>query len=387
MKKIYFDNAATTPVDPRVLKAMLPYFTNDFGNASSIHSWGQKAEATILKAKDIIARFLDCFPEEIIFTSGATESNNMVLKGLFGDYKGHLIVSALEHPSVLETAKWLESKGVEVSFIKPEKNGLIDYKKVFKVIKKDTRLISIMYANNEIGTIQPIGKIGKKLEEINQQRKNKILFHSDAVQAVYFLPMSIKRLRVDFLSLSGHKIYGPQGVGALYIKKNIKITPLLHGGHQENGLRAGTYNLPGIVGLSQAISLLNGRAQQETISKIKKLRDNLIQQVLKIKGTFFSGDLEHRLPNNANFLFKNIEGESLLLRLDMAGIAVSTGSACASGSLKPSHVLLSMGIKPEDAHSSLRVSIGKNNTQPEIDRFVRVLKKELKNLRKFSPFK
>ena len=387
MKKIYLDNAATTPVDTLVLKAMLPYFIDDFGNASSIHSFGQKAEAAVLKAKDIIARFLDSRPEEIIFTSGATESSNTVLKGLFSDYKGHLIVSTLEHPCVLETAKFLKFKGVEVSFIKPEKNGIIDYKKVLKAIKKNTRLISIMYANNEIGTIQPIGKIGKKLEEINKQRENRILFHSDAVQAVYFLPMSIKRLRVDFLSISGHKIYGPKGVGVLYIKKEIKITPLIHGGHQENNLRAGTYNVPAIVGLGKAISLLGGPVHQRSIHKIKKLRDNLIQSVLKIKGAYLNGDLDARLPNNANFLFKNVEGESLLLRLDMAGIAVSTGSACASGSLEPSYVLLSMGIMPEDAHGSLRISIGQNNTQQDINKFVQVLKKEIENLRKFSPFK
>lgn len=386
-KKIYFDNAATTYVDQRVLKAMLPYFSNDFGNASSLHSLGQKAEAAVLKTKDIIADFLNCQAEEVIFTSGGTESNNTVLKGVFSDYQGHLITTAFEHPSVLDTAKFLSKRGVEVTFIKPELNGVVDYQKVLKAIKSNTRLISIMYVNNEIGTIQPIGKIGKELVEINKDRKEKILFHTDAVQATYFVPMDISRLRVDFLSMSGHKIYGPKGIGVLYIKNGIKITPLLHGGHQENGFRAGTYNVPLIVGLGKAISLLTSPEHIKEVVEIKKLRDSLMTKVLKIKGATLNGDKISRLPNNANFLFKNIEGESLLLKLDMEGVACSTGSACASGSLQASHVLLSIGVKPENAHGSLRLTIGKDNTIKDIDHFVDVLKNIVKQLRSFSPLK
>ena len=387
MKKIYFDNAATTHVDQRVLKAMLPYFSDDFGNASSLHSLGQKAEAAVLKTKDIISDFLNCKAEEIIFTSGGTESNNTVLKSVFSDYQGHLITSAFEHPSVLDTAKFLNKRGVEVTFIKPEPNGVVDYQKVFKAIKPNTRLISIMYVNNEIGTIQPIGKIGKELIEINKERKEKILFHTDAVQATYFVPMDIVRLRVDFLSMSGHKIYGPKGIGVLYIKDGIRIVPLLHGGHQENGFRAGTYNVPSIVGMGKAISLLTSSEHSREVARIKKLRDSLVTEVLKIKDVTFNGDRISRLPNNANFLFKNIEGESLLLKLDMEGVACSTGSACASGSLQASHVLLSIGVKPENAHGSLRLTIGKDNTIRDINHFVSVLKKIVKQLRLFSPFK
>jgi cysteine desulfurase len=386
-KNIYFDNAATTQVDQRVLKAMLPYFTNDFGNASSLHSFGQEAEGAVLKSKDIISDFLNCEAKEIVFTSGGTESNNTVLKSVFNNYQGHLITSAFEHPSVLDTAKYLKSKGVEVTFIKPEANGLIDPQKVLDAIQSNTKLISIMYVNNEIGTIQPIGKIAKDLEEINKDREEKILFHTDAVQATYFATMDITRLRVDFLSLSGHKIYGPKGVGALYIKDGIKITPLLHGGHQENGFRAGTYNVPSIVGLGKAVSLINTSEHTKEVEQIKKLRDVLIEKVLKIEGASLNGDQESRLANNANFLFQNVEGESLLLKLDMEGVACSTGSACASGSLQASHVLLAIGVKPENAHGSLRISIGKDNTIKDINHFVKVLEKIVKELRSFSPLK
>jgi cysteine desulfurase len=330
---------------------------------------------------------LNCKADEIIFTSGGTESNNTVLKSVFSDYQGHLITSAFEHPSVLDTAKYLKSKGVEVTFIKPESNGLVDHRKVLEAIKPNTRLISIMYANNEVGTIQPIGKIGKALIDINQERKEKILFHTDAVQATYFASMDIARLRVDFLSMSGHKIYGPKGIGVLYVKDGIRIIPLLHGGHQENGVRAGTYNVPSIVGFGKAISLLESSEHAKEIVKIEKLRDSLMVEVLKIEGVSLNGDKDSRLPNNANFLFKNIEGESLLLKLDMEGVACSTGSACASGSLQASHVLLSMGIKPEDAHGSLRLTIGKDNTMEDISHFVNVLKKIVEELRSFSPFK
>lgn len=396
-KRIYLDSAATTFVDKKVLQTMIPYFTDNFGNASSIHSFGQDAEASILKSKDVISKFLNCDPSEIIFTSGASESNNTVLKGIFDDFKGHLITTMFEHPSVLEVAKYLSRRGVDVTFIKPERNGIIDYNKVLDAIREDTRLVSIMYVNNEIGTIQPVAKIGKRIKEINNSRtsfakatgvkKNKILFHTDAVQASYFLQMDVTRLYCDFLSISSHKIYGPKGVGLLYIKKGIHLTPLIHGGHQENGQRAGTYNTPGIVGFAKAIEIILAKNHETEVLKITKLRDFMIKEVLKIKGVSLNGSLKDRLPNNANFLFKNVEGEALLLKLDLEGVACSTGSACASGSLSASHVLLSIGINPEDAHGSLRVSLNKNNTLAEIKAFIIVLKKAVKDLRNFSPFK
>ncbi|MCD4704585.1 cysteine desulfurase [bacterium] len=387
MKQIYFDNAATTPVDKEVLKAMEPYFLVEFGNASSIHNFGQRAEAAILKSKDIIADFLKCQAQEIIFTSGATESNNTVLKSVFVDFKGHLITTLFEHPAILETAKYLSQNGVDVTFIKPEKNGLIDSQKVLKAIKKETRLISIMYVNNEIGTIQPIGKIGKELVEINKKRENPVLFHTDAVQAMYFLPMQIDRLRVDFMSISGHKIYGPKGMGLLYIKDGLKLKPLLHGGHQENGARAGTYNVPGIVGLGKAVELLSKAEHQKELIRIEKLGNYLIEKVMELEGVSLNGDPQNKLPYNSNFLFKNVEGESLLLKLDLAGIACSTGSACASGSLSASHVLLAIGIPHEEAHGSLRISLGKMNDKSDIDYFLEILSKSLTELRSFSPFK
>lgn len=385
MKKICLDNAATTFVDNRVLKAMMPYFSDEFGNPASIHSFGQRAEAAALKARDIIADFLGCESDEIIFTSGATESNNIALKGIFTDYKGHLITTSFEHHSVLNTAKFLSERGVDVSFIKPEKSGIIDYRKIIKAIKPSTRLISMIYANNEIGTIQPITKIGKELVKINTNRANKVLFHTDAVQATYFLPIKVSRLRVDLMSISSHKIYGPKGAGVLYIKQNTKITPLFHGGYQEYGLRAGTLNVPAIVGFGKAIDLIKSPVHKKEVERIKKLRDYLINKVLKIENTYLNGDKGLRLPNNANFLFENVEGESLLMKLDFKGVACSTGSACASGSLEVSHVLSSIGISPERAHGSLRVSIGKRNTIKDIDYFVSCLKKIVKELRNYSP--
>ncbi len=387
LKKIYFDNAATTEIDKDVLKSMMPYFSNYFGNPSSIHSFGQRAEGAVLRSRDVIAKFLNCKSNEIIFTSGATESNNTILKGIFFDFKGHLITTAFEHPSVLETAKYLQKNGVEVDFVFPEKNGIIDYKKVLSFIKSNTRLISIMYVNNEIGTIQPVAKIGKKLREINQSRKDRVFMHTDAVQATYFLQMNVERLYVDLMSISSHKIYGPKGVGAFYVRKEAKLKPFIHGGHQEYGLRAGTLNVPAIVGFAKAIELISNKSHKVNVLKIQKIRDYLIKEVLKIDMVSLSGDSALRVPNNANFLFKNIEGESLLLKLDMGGISCSTGSACASGSLSPSHVLLSMGIKPEDAHGSLRISLGKYNEMEEVKYFVSNLEKIVKELRGYSPLK
>lgn len=385
--KIYFDNAATTKVDKNVLKSMMPYFSCFFGNSSSIHLYGQKSEGAVLKSRDIIAKFLNCKSNEIIFTSGATEANNTILKGVFFDFKGHLITSAFEHPCVLEVAKYLQKNGVKVDFVRPEKNGVIDSKKVLSLIKEDTRLVSLMYVNNEIGTIQAVPHIGKKIRELNQNRQHKVFFHTDAVQATQFLQMDVERIYVDFLSMSSHKIYGPKGVGVFYASKETRLKPLLLGGHHEYGLRAGTLNVPGIVGFGKAIEMIGSEIHKKDVLNIQKIRDYIVKEVLKIEGSSLSGDNNLRIPNNANFLFKNVEGESLLLKLDMKGIATSTGSACASGSLSPSHVLLSMGIKPEDAHGSLRVTLSKYNTMDEAKYFVKELRKIVKELRKYSPLK
>ncbi|HNV97417.1 MAG TPA: cysteine desulfurase family protein [bacterium] len=387
MKRIYFDNAATTKIDESVMKEMMPYFNLEFGNASSIHEFGQKAEAGVLNAKYAISKFLNCKPAEIIFTSGATESNNTILQGVFSDFKGHLITTMFEHPCVLETAKYLLRRGVDVTFIAPEKNGIIDPQKIFKAVKEDTRLVSVMYANNEVGTVSNIAHIGKKIDELNQKRINKILFHTDAVQACYFRDMDVKKMRADFVSISSHKIYGPKGIGAFFMREHTKLSPLMHGGHQEYGIRPGTYNVPAIIGFGKAIQLISSKDHKKTIEKMKKIRDFIIKESLKIQGVFLNGDNEQRLENNINLLFNNIEGESLLLKLDLEGIACSTGSACASGSLSASHVLLSMGIKPENAHGSLRISLGKYNTMEEAKRFIIILKKSVKQLREFSPFK
>ncbi len=382
--KVYLDHAATTPVDPEVLKAMEPYFCNKFGNASSQHFFGQEATKAVDKARDKVADFLNCQPDEVIFTSGATEADNWAIQGIASSAKNkfHIITTSIEHPAVLETCKHLERAGAEVSFIKPGADGIVKVEDIEKEIKDNTILISVMYVNNEIGTIQPIKDIGKMLKKINKKRKDKIHFHTDAVQAVNYCPMDVNELGVDLLTISGHKIYGPKGVGALYVKKNTPLKPGQLGGHHEFGLRAGTLNTPGIVGLGKAIEL----APTINKEKIKKLRDYLWQQIQeKIKNVKLNGSLTNRTPNNLNVSFAKVEGESLLLALDMEGIAVSTGSACSSGSLEPSHVLMSIGLSHEQAHGSLRITLGKGNTKEEIDYFIEKLKKAVERFRKMAP--
>lgn len=403
MKRIYFDHSATTPLDPEVYLAMQPYLQENFGNASSLHWYGQVAQKGVLEARDRVADFLACKPNEVIFTSGASESDNLALQGVMKYYResakpedknyNHLITTAFEHPAVLETAQALEKQGIKASYIKPNNLGLVEVQKIKNAISDQTILISIMYVNNEIGTIQPIKEIGEMIKDINSQReknkKRKIIFHTDAVQALKFCACQVEYLGVDLLSLSGHKIYGPKGVGVLYAKKGTTIKRTNQGGHQEYGLRAGTLNTPGIVGLGKAIELLSNKKEQEIINqKLKNLRDkitkNITKNIVKVK---INGDLEKRVPANINFRFKNVEGESILLMLDMEGFAVSTGSACASGSLKPSHVLLAMGIPQEEAHGSLRITLGKYNTEAEVDKFLEVLPPIIKKLRNISPFK
>ena len=401
MKKIYLDHAATTPTDKKVLDEMMPYFSQKFGNPSSIHQFGQEALEAVDKARQQVADFLGCSSSEIIFTSGATESNNMTIKGVIkasNVENPHIITSAIEHPCILNSCKEAEKEGSEVAYLGVDKDGIIDLEDIEKAIKENTILISIMYANNEVGTIEPIAEIGKLLKKINSEREEnklpKIYFHTDAVQAINYLDCNIDNLGVDLLSLSGHKIYGPKGVGVLYVRQGTKIKSIQHGGEQENNFRAGTHNVPGIVGLGKAISLIPVETRQclvsttlriKKIKEIEKLRDYFIDEVLKnITDARLNGSKEFRLPHNVNFSFKGIEGESLLIMLDQDGIAVSTGSACSSASLEPSHVLTAMKIPPEIAHASIRFTLGKDTTKEDIDYTLKVLKEKIKKLRKIS---
>lgn len=390
--KAYFDHSATTPVDPEVLKAMDPYFVQIFGNASSVHGFGQVAIQAVDQAREKVADFLSCKINEVIFTSGATESDNIVIQGLVksGD---HIITSVIEHPAILEPCREMEKRGVEVTYLKVDHNGLISVAEVKKAIKNNTRLVSIMYVNNEVGTIQPIAEIGKLLKEENQERQgsklSKIYFHTDAVQAANFCPMNVDLLGVDLISLSGHKIYGPKGIGVLYRRAGTPVKPIQFGGHQEVGLRPGTLNVPGIVGFGEAIELLlDEKRVKLEMAAIKQLRDKLFAGITKtIPKAQINGDLVNRTPHNAHFSFYGVEGESMLLLLDQEGIAVSTGSACSSGSLEPSHVLMALGMDPLLAHGSLRITLGKHNTEEEIDHLLKVLPPIVEKLRKISPIK
>jgi cysteine desulfurase len=387
--KVYFDHAATTPLDLQVLKVMRPYFTEVFGNASSIHGFGQAAMAAVDASRQILADFLGCQPKEIYFTSGATESDNLAILGLISPGQ-HLITTKIEHPAILEPCRELEKKGVEVTHLDVNSQSLISQESVKKAIKENTRLISIMYVNNEIGTIQPIAEIGQLIKTENAKRKAKnlgmIFFHTDAVQAANYCEMNTEKLGIDLLSLSGHKIYGPKGIGVLFKKIGVPLKPIQFGGHQENNLRPGTLNVASIVGLGQAFGLIT--KNRKANKKIEELRDYLIAHILKvIPKSQVNGDLKKRTPNNAHFSFYGVEGESLLLLLDQAGIAVSTGSACSSGSLEPSHVLLALGLEHLLAHGSLRITLGKENTKKEVDYLLQVLPGIIEKLRKISPLK
>lgn len=399
MKKIYLDYAATTPVDEKVLEIMLPYFSKQFGNAMSVHSFGQEALEAIDDARAKTALFFHCNPSEIIFTSGATESNNLAVKGSLRSYyavarktneKPHIITTKFEHHCVLDACKFAEKDGLaEVTFISPNKEGLISVKDIKAAIKPNTILVSVMYVNNEIGTVQPIAEIGKLLKEINatrlEQKLPRITFHTDATQAINYFDCNVNELGVDLLSMSAHKIYGPKGIGLLYVKKGTLIKRIQDGGDQEYKLRAGTHNVPAIVGLGEAINLIKTPATQKKIKEITTMRDYLIKRVLKeIPKAYLNGSVEKRSPNNANFRFDDVEGEGLILSLDLDGIAASTGSACSSGALDPSHVLLSLGLKHEQAHGSLRISIGKYTTKKELDLVIDKIKEVVKRLRKIS---
>lgn len=397
--KIYLDHSATTPIDPEVLAAMLPYLKETFGNASSAHSFGQEAMKGVDWAREIIAEFLGSKPKEIIFTSGATESDNLAIRGViaaikkkFGDKKLHIITSSIEHPAILEPCREMEKDGVRVTYLPVTSKGLVQAEDVKKAVNEETVLVSIMYVNNEVGTIQPVAEIGKIVKELRSERVGKgnklpLAFHTDAVQAVSYCNSKVDELGVDMISISGHKIYGPKGIGALYVREGTPIGPIQFGGHHERGIRAGTLNVSGIIGLGKAIEIVN-RQQKAESSKIKKLRDKLITGVLKnIPESQLNADLEQRIPSNAHLSFRNVEGESVLLTLDLEGIAVSTGSACSSGSLSPSHVLLAMGLSEEIAHGSLRITLGRFTTEKEINRLLEILPQIINRLRAMSPIK
>lgn len=395
MKPIYLDHSATTPVDKAVLKAISPYFLKNFGNPSSLHGFGQKASAAVMQARENTAKFLNCQADEIIFTSGATEADNLAIFGVVSalqnkSKKLHIITSAIEHPAVLEPFNKLKKQGVEVTYLPVEKNGVVNLETFKKAIKDNTVFVSIMYVNSEVGSIQPIREIGKIIEKINKERgkqknKNKIYFHTDAVQALNFLNCDIKYLHVDLLSLSGHKIYGPKGVGALFVKTGTPISGIQLGGHHENNLRSGTLNVPGIVGLGAAIRLL-AKEQAKNNKKISLLRDEFVYLIKKkVPNIIFNTDFKNATPAHVNISFVGSEGESILIALDLEGIAVSTGSACASESLKASSVLLAMGIKEEIAHSTIRFTFGKGNTRSEIKHVLKILTPIIKKLRHISP--
>jgi len=378
---IYFDNAATTAVSPAVKDAMLPYFTEEFGNPSSIfYQKGADARKAMESARSKIAASLGCLPAEIYFTASGSEADNWAIKGAaLKSGKKHIITSQIEHHAVLHTCEFLEKQGYRVTYLPVDADGLVSPADLEEAICEDTALVSIMYANNEIGTLQPI----EALCEI--AHKKGVLFHTDAVQAVGTLPIDLSALSVDMLSLSAHKFHGPKGIGALFIRKGVKIERLIHGGGQEKGMRAGTENTAYIAGLSEAISNATENLD-EKISYITRLRDKLIRGVLEaIPHTRLNGHAEKRLPGNANFSFRFIEGEGLLLHLALAGFAVSSGSACASASLDPSHVLLAIGLPHEIAHGSLRVSLSADNTEEEVDAFLKALPPIVEKLRQMSP--
>jgi cysteine desulfurase len=392
---VYLDHAATGPIKPEVLKAMMPYLTSDFGNPSSMHEWGRAARIAADQAREKIANFLNVREGRIIFTGGGTEADNLAIKGLVLPFiysqssKPHVITSQFEHHAVLRSCETLEKNGVEVTYIKPNVDGLIETDDIKKSIKPNTILISIMYVNNEIGTVQPIREIGQMIEKTNELRiknqESRIFFHTDAVQAAEYLNMDVDFLHVDLLSLSGHKIGAPKGVGALYVKKGTPIIPMMHGGEQEFNLRAGTENVAGIVGLGKAVELIK---KQDTRNKIQteNLRNYFIDKVLKeIPETELNGSKEYRSPANANFYFKYVEGESILMNLDLVGIAASSGSACTSLSLQPSHVIMAVYGEAERAHGSIRFTLSTDTAKTEIDYTIRHLKTTIEKLRAISP--
>lgn len=406
---IYFDHSATTPVDKRVMDAMEPYFTNQFGNPSSVHNFGQEAQAGVDAAREQVARFLNCKTDEVIFTSGATESNNLFLKGVvkaMEKEKGeknniHIITSSVEHKSILEPCEDLERKGVEVTYLPVDKKGLVSPDDVRESIKENTVLVSVMYVNSEVGSVQPVREIGKIVKKVNEDRYNKwqkegarkqepkpakVYFHTDATQAANFFDCDVQRLHADFLSMSGHKIYGPKGVGVLFAREGSKLKAVQTGGGQERKMRSGTLNVTGIVGMGKAVSLLTPERQKGNSDQIAKLRDMLVNGIKdKIDDVHLTTDRKNGTPSHAHFIFKGAEGESVLLSLDLEGIAVSTGSACAAKDLHSSHVLNAMGVSGEDANYAIRFTLGKQNTEEDIDKLLEKLPPIIERIRKMNP--
>ena len=382
MRKIYLDHSATTPVHPEVLEAMLPYFREHFGNPSSIHNWGRETRVIIEASRERMANFFGASSKEIFFTSGGTESDNLAIKGVAwaSESKGkHIITSKIEHHAVLESCKYLSKQGYEITYLPVDENGLVDPEEVRKSIRPDTILVSIIHINNEIGAIEPIGEIG------NIAKEKGVYFHTDAVQSAGKLPIDVNKLNLDMFSLSGHKVYGPKGVGLIYIRQGTRIVPQAHGGHHEKGKRAGTENVPGIVGLTKAIEIAH-RDMDKYNKKMKLLANSFYKKLNeKIPDIFLNGNPSKRYCGIMNISFKGVEGESIILSLDMKGVAVSSGSACTSGSLEPSHVLAAMGVPPELAQGSIRFSFGWDNTLEDIDYVIEVLPEIINRLRAMSP--
>lgn len=381
MRSVYLDHAATTPVHPEVLKAMLPYFGEDFGNASSVHHFGRKTRSAIDQARETVAQAIGAAPQEIYFTSGGTEADNIAILGVakaLADKGKHIITSGIEHHAVLETCEALEKQGYDVTYLPVDQYGLVQVADVAAAIRPDTILITIMHANNEIGTIQPIAEIGALA------KSKGILLHTDAVQSMGSLRVNVDELQVDLLSFSAHKIYGPKGTGVLYARRGTRVKPIWFGGSQERRLRTGTENVPGIIGLAKAVELAVQEMDQRN-AHLRGLRDKLVAGLTSIPDVTLNGHPEQRLPGNVNISVKYVEGESLILSLDMKGIAVSSGSACTSGSLEPSHVLLCMGLDHLQAHGSLRLTLGRENTEEDIDYVLSVFPAIVERLRAMSP--
>jgi len=382
MRKIYLDHAATTPTRPEVVKAILPYFTEAFGNPSSIYSYGQEAKGAVEEGRAKLAEFIGARSEEIVFTAGGTEADNLAVKGVAyaNEHKGnHIITTSLEHHAVLEVCKFLERRGLRITYLPVDKYGLVDPDDVKKAITNKTILISVMHANNEVGTIEPLEEVGAIAREAG------VYLHTDAVQTVGHIPVNVDKLRVDLLAISGHKFYGPKGIGALYVRKGTRLASLMQGGEQEKGRRAGTENVPAIVGLGKAVELARQEMGKEA-EQLTHLRDKLIKGLEeRIDHIRLNGHPTRRLPNNVNVSVDFVEGESVLLNLDLEGICASTGSACSSESLEASHVLLALGIPPEQAHCSLRFTLGRENTEADVERVLEVLPRIVAKLRAMSP--
>lgn len=384
-RKVYLDHSATTPVAEEVLNAMLPYFTEKMGNPNSIHAWGREAKVAMDAARESVAALIGASAREIVFTGSGSASDNLAIKGGVWAQKkkgSHIITSAVEHHAVLHTVEWLGKNGCETTFLPVDEYGMVHPETLEQAIRDDTALVSIMFGNNEVGTINPIAKLGEIC------RKRGVLFHTDAVQTGGHIPINLKELPVDMLTLSAHKMYGPKGIGVLYIRKGIKLVPLIHGGGQEYGINSSTENIPSIVGFGEAARLAQKMMDSGEIERVSRLRDKLLDGIVaRIPNSFVTGHRKERLPYHASVCVRFIEGEGMLLRMDYAGIGVSSGSACTSGSLDPSHVLLAMGLDHEIAHGSVRLTLGKDTTEADIDYVLEKFPPIVETLRGMSPYK